>query len=307
MHAAVLRYFAAVARSGSIRKASEELHVAGSALSRQIRKLEGELGTALFERHPGGQRLTRAGDIALRHARATLQDFERLKSELGALRGENIGQIDIASLDSLLVQFLPTEIARFHAAHPNVDFRVRSAMHGTVTTLVAEGEADIGITFNLPHPEDTRFIADVPMPLMAMVAGDHPLAGRESVSIAECSRYNLLLQLDTVPMQSVIEVELSVLERTGRALVRSNNLLMLRPIVEAGLGVAFFTPIGLSEELRSGAIVGVPLTGSRLGGLRLGLLVPKRRRPTHAVTTMIEQLEGALAELARRVAPAGAG
>lgn len=61
MHSAALRYFAVVARSGSIRRASEELNVAASAVSRQVQKIEYELGLPLFERMPDGLRLTEAG------------------------------------------------------------------------------------------------------------------------------------------------------------------------------------------------------------------------------------------------------
>ena len=170
MHAAVLRYFAAVARAGSIRKASEELHVASSAVSRQLQKLEEELGTPLFERLPNGLRLTQAGAVTLKHAKSTLEEFELLKGELGALKGKKTGLVQIASLDSLLVSFLPEQIIAFHRQHPAVNFRVHSGVQSRIPTMVAEGTCDIGITFNLPHPDDTEFIADVPMPLMAMVA-----------------------------------------------------------------------------------------------------------------------------------------
>ncbi|MDE1995932.1 MAG: LysR family transcriptional regulator, partial [Rhizobiaceae bacterium] len=71
MHASILKYFAEVARSGSIRKASDELHVATSAVSRQIKKLEDELGTPLFERFSDGLRLTAAGEIVLKHSKDT--------------------------------------------------------------------------------------------------------------------------------------------------------------------------------------------------------------------------------------------
>lgn len=297
MHAAVLRYFAAVARAGSIRKASEELHVATSAVSRQIQKLEDELGAPLFERLPKGLRLTRAGSRVLRHAQSTLEEFDLLKSELGALKGVKTGQIRIAALDSLLVRFLPDQISRFHSKHPGVDFKVQSATHSRIATQVAEGDADFGITFNLAHPDDTELVSDVAMPLMAMVASHHPLASKKSVTLAECSSYNLLLQLDTEPIRSLIDVELSVFNRIGRTLVASNNIAMLRPIIQAGLGVAFFTPLGLSDELKSGDIVGVPIDGSRLGGLRMGILIPKRRQPTHAASAMIEQVRTALGGL----------
>lgn len=297
MHAAVLRYFVAVARAGSIRKASEELHVASSAVSRQIQKIEDELGTPLFERLPNGLRLTQAGKATLRHAKATLHDFELLTGELGALKGKKTGLVSIAALDSLFVRFLPDQIKEFHKLHPAVNFRVHSGVQSRIATMVAEGEIDIGITFNLPHPDDTRFIAEIPMPLMAMVSADHPLAKRPSVSLSECAQYNLLLQVDTEPLRSMIEVELSSLERTGRALVTSNNLMLLRPLIEAGVGVAFYTPLGMADQIRSGTIVGVPLEGSRLGGMRLGLLVPRRRQLSQAAEAMAAQLGKALGQL----------
>jgi DNA-binding transcriptional LysR family regulator len=292
-----LRYFVVVARAGSIRKASEELHVASSAVSRQIQKIEDELGTPLFERLPNGLRLTQAGMVTLRHAKATLHDFDLLKSELGALKGKNTGLVTIAALDSLFVRFLPEQIIKFHKAHPAVNFRVHSGVQSRIATMVAEGDVDIGITFNLPHPEDTEFIADIPMPLMAMVAADHPLARLSSVSLSECAQYNLLLQIDTEPLRSLIEVELSSLERSGRTMTTSNNLMILRPMIEAGLGVAFYTPLGMADQIRAGTIVGIPLKGSRLGGLRIGMLVPRRRQLSRAAQAMGEQLAGALADL----------
>ena len=301
MHAAVLRYFLAVARAGSIRQASEELHVAASAVSRQIQKLEQELGTPLFERLPNGLRLTQAGHIVLRHAKDTLHDFSLLQSDLGKLKGKKTGTITLAALDSLFVRFLPEQILAFHRANPAVNFRVQSGVQNRIASLVAEGETDIGITFNLPHPEDTRFVADIPMPLMAMVSARHPLARKSSVTLSECAQYNLMLQVDTEPLRSLIEVELSSLERSGRTLVPSNNLLLLRPMIEAGVGVAFYTPLGMAEEIRKGSIVGVPLTSHRLGGLRLGLLIPRHRQLTDAAEAMVEQLGAALARLSESI------
>jgi DNA-binding transcriptional LysR family regulator len=297
MHAVVLRYLVAVAQAGSIRKASEELHVASSAVSRQIQKIEDELGTPLFERLPNGLRLTQAGVVALRHAKATLHDFDLLKSELGALKGKNTGLVSIAALDSLFVRFLPEQIIEFHKLNPAVNFRVHSGVQSRIATMVAEGEIDFGITFNLPHPEDTEFIADIPMPLMAMVAADHPLAKFSSVSLSECTQYDLLLQVDTEPLRSLIEIELSSLERSGRALATSNNLMILRPMIEAGVGVAFYTPLGMIDQIRAGTIVGVPLKGSRLGGLRIGVLVPRRRQLSRAAHAMVQQMVKALAGL----------
>ncbi len=302
MHSAVLRYLVAVARAGSIRKASDELHVAGSAVSRQIQKIEQELGMPLFERLPNGLRLTPAGQVAMKHAQETLHSFDLLKSELGQMKGQKTGLVRIACLDSLLVHLLPDRIAAFHRQHAGVDFRVQTGVHNRVATLVAEGDADIGITFNLAHPEDTRFIGDVPMPIMAMVAAGHRLAQEKAVTLSQCAQFNMLLQLDTEPIRSLIDMELSALDRLGRTIVRSNNLMMLKPLVLAGLGVAFYTPLGMAKELAEGSIVAIPLEGTRLGGMRMGLLIPRRRRLSAAAEAMVEMLQEALAsfDLERR-------
>ena len=115
MHAAVLRYFEAVAEDGSIRRASERLHISPSAVNRQILKLEDYLGTPLFERRPDGMRLTDAGQLVLRHAQTTLHDFARLRGDIDKLRGVVSGDVTITTLDSLNVQFLPEALAEFIA------------------------------------------------------------------------------------------------------------------------------------------------------------------------------------------------
>ena len=89
MQLSVLRYFLAVARHGSIRQAADELHVAASAISRQIAILEGDYGATLFERHAQGVRLTLSGEIFAQHARTTLREFERVRSDLDDIRGLN--------------------------------------------------------------------------------------------------------------------------------------------------------------------------------------------------------------------------
>jgi DNA-binding transcriptional LysR family regulator len=82
IHAPAIYYFDMVRRCHSIREAARRLNVASSAVNRQILKLEDEVGAALFERLPGGLRLTAAGEILTRHVSFLLQDVERVRGEL---------------------------------------------------------------------------------------------------------------------------------------------------------------------------------------------------------------------------------
>lgn len=304
MHASILRYFAAVARLGSIRKASDELHVATSALSRQIRKLEEELGTPLFERFSNGLKLTAAGEEVLKHANSTLRSFDLLRSDLGALQGKKTGRVRIACLDSLTFKFLPRQVQTFHSLHPAVSFHIQTAGHGSITNYVAEGDVDLGLTFDLARPDDIEMVSRVPMPLMACVSSKHPLAKQERVSMDQCAQFDLLLQLDTQPIRSLIEIELSVFERTGRSLIVSNSQTMLKPFILSGQGIAFFTPLGFIDEIESGEMTAIPLAGSRLQSLHIGIIVQKRRQLTHASEAVIEAFGAGLARISKTIATA---
>ncbi|MFO5967001.1 LysR family transcriptional regulator, partial [Pseudomonas aeruginosa] len=93
IHAPAIHYFDMVRRCHSIREAARRLNVASSAVNRQILKLEDEIGAPLFDRLPGGLRLTGAGEIFARHVTVVLQDMERGRSGLdgAALQGVQCG------------------------------------------------------------------------------------------------------------------------------------------------------------------------------------------------------------------------
>lgn len=294
VHAAVLRYLDEVARSGSIRRAAERLNIAASAVNRQILKLEQTVGTDLFERVPGGLRLTPAGEAMVRHARATLAEYDRTRAEIDALQGVRSGHIRIASLDSLMPRLLPDVLTSFQAANPMVRFSVTACGPGEIAKRVAEAKADIGVSFELGNTSGTHAVHDVPAPLCAMMAPSHPLADRATTTFLECAHYPLVAQGDTVPIRTVLELELSDARLIARSVVTGNNLPLVRALVIAGVGVAFYTRLGFLDELASGAVVAVPLSEPRMRDLRLGILLPRDRRPTTAMSAFT-------AELARRL------
>jgi DNA-binding transcriptional LysR family regulator len=82
-----LRYFFETVKAGSIRQAAEHIHVAPSAISRQIAKLEHELGAALFERRSTGVRLTPAGEILAGQLQSTVRDLMRVRGQIDELNG----------------------------------------------------------------------------------------------------------------------------------------------------------------------------------------------------------------------------
>ena len=303
MHAAVLRYFEAVAEGGSIRRASERLHISPSAVNRQILKLEDHLGTPLFERHPNGMRLTDAGQLVLHHARATLHDFARLRGDIDSLRGIVSGDVTITTLDSLTVHFLPEAVARFVAVHPAVQIRVVAMDPVETMHSVAQGHTDLGLTFSPARRRGVSLLADVPSPMCAIMAPDHELAGRDSLMLDECGPHRLIYQDHSASMQPFFGNEMDAFKSTHKPVVISNTLAVLKRLLLRGVGIAFYTRLGFTEELANGRLVAVPLEGERLSTLRLCLIGPSDRLPTVAAGAMAEHLRQALAQFGNGLDP----
>lgn len=114
LHGIALRYFVEVSNTGSIATASENLHVAVSAISRQITKLEYEVGAPLFERMPRGMVLTDAGVLLLQHARRALLEGYSVLAEISATRSLGGGIVRIGCSEGFTQYFLPGVMAAFH-------------------------------------------------------------------------------------------------------------------------------------------------------------------------------------------------
>jgi DNA-binding transcriptional LysR family regulator len=131
-----------VARHRHFTRAAEELHVAQSALSHQIRRLEQELGIALFERTSRRVSATEAGEAIAARARRILADVDAAREEVDDLRGVLRGRIWIGALVPAGGLDVPGLLARFSRAHPGVDVSLREGIAGDMLSLLAADELD---------------------------------------------------------------------------------------------------------------------------------------------------------------------
>ncbi len=277
LHAAALYYFREVARVGSIRKAANSLNVAASALNRQIINLEVQLGTPLFDRLPGGMRLTVAGDLLLRHAIDTLHDFDRVRVAIDDLKAARSGHIAIAALDSLLVDFLPRAIDRFRVDFPAVTYSVMTAQPPDVPPMVASGEIDMGFTFVGQIPRSVRYMAEISAPIGVVMRADHPLANKLAVDFDELSRYPILTQTGPLPKGADADAAFATFKSEIKPKLQSNSIQMLKLAVMLNIGVSLFTRLGFLHEIEKGDIAWRPLNSTGVNTIRIGLVVPSQR------------------------------
>jgi DNA-binding transcriptional LysR family regulator len=297
MHASVLRYFLEVARAGSIRKAAQKLFVASSAVNRQILQLEEELGAELFDRLPTGMRLNAAGEVVLRHVRTTLHDFELLRSELDAQKGERSGHITVVAMDSLFVDVLPTAVDEFTVEFPAVTFTLLAMSPSDVPPKVSGGEADIGICFVTRAPAGTEIVASAALPIGVVMATSHPLAGQARIRYDDCRGYPFLLSYGRWPIYDTLAPAFAEFWDSIEPRISSNASPLLKRSVVAGRGIAFFSKLGFMQEIADGEAVWRPLDDPAINKLRVGVLVGKGRELPYVVRAFQARLLKKLADL----------
>lgn len=290
MHASVLRYVDQVARLGSIRRAAGFLNVASSAVNRQILKLEAEIGTPLFERVGNGVRPTAAGELVIRHARDTLAKWQNARTEISALAGDIHGEVRIVSIPSPLVSVLPRAIEATSRRHPHIVFRVVDASPNEHAEEMRAGRPDIALQFIDRRQKGYQVLARIRMPLGAIMHPAHPLAKREAVTLTDCAAYPVCMLSDPWLLNATAETEFAQSGAQFRSVLLTNSLGMTRATVQAGVGIAFFTPMGFMAELKAGTLVHVPLIEPELSASDMGLLVHRDRQASPAVQAISQRL-----------------
>jgi DNA-binding transcriptional LysR family regulator len=306
MHAAVLRYFDAVARLGSIRRAAESLNVASSAVNRQIIKLEEETGTALFERQRTGVALTPAGEVLLRHARETLTDYDRARADMATLSGIVTGHVRIISLESLIVRFMPQVVTELALAYPQMSLTVVGVDPSAITDELRSGRNDFGVLFVDKRHSRIDVIESFPTSIGAVMRPDHPLAARRRLTLTDCAQYPVVMLNDRWLLDGVMAAEFAGSGARLEPRIVSNSIDFMRQVILSGLGIGFFTPAGFLDDIARGALVHVPLAEPGLANSAIGILVPQDRRPTLAGRIVMDTVRLRLREFAATMnGPAG--
>lgn len=287
-----LRYFATVARHGSIREAADDLHIAQSALSRQIQKLEKELGVPLLQRHARGIALTSAGEIFLRYARSSLRQVDKVRSELDALKGLRRGRIVIHAIESLVPHLLPRAIASFRQRHPGVTFEITIDGSDHVVVAVREGRADIGLAFYPPADPEIVSVFKMREPLVAMMSSRHPLAGKLRVSLAECVAYPIALPMRNTGSRILLDLVCKACSVHIAPALETNSIPLRLEFVHVHDGITFLSRLSGWESLCSGQLVAVALRDRLLNTANIDAITHASRQLPLAAEEFLRFVEG---------------
>jgi DNA-binding transcriptional LysR family regulator len=259
-----LRALRAVADHGTLAAAADALHLTPSAVSQQLAALEKEVARPLLEPAGRSVRLTPAAHVLLGHADALFAQLERMEGELAAQDAAPRGEVWVAGFPTALAGLLAPAAGSLRQAAPAVELRIREAETDDAVALLVARDVDLILGMECqaaPRRDDARFhreelLGDV---LDAVLALDHPLAGRARINLAELDREGWVAP----PVGwSCDEVFLAGCRAAGfspRVLHRAGDWQAVMGLVAAGLGIS------LVPRLAQGApppgVVVIPLTG----------------------------------------------
>lgn len=188
-----LRYFLAAAQTQSFTRASDTLHIAQPTLSHQIKQIEDELGTPLFDRVGRVVKLTTAGELFMAYAKRALQEVESGMDALYELSNLKHGKLTLGVLSSFGTFRLPQILADFNFAYPGIKITLLRLRSGEVEKRLLDGELNFGVAY---APASSDQIDVQPLfsePLALLVGERHPLMGCSGISLSELKEHELVL------------------------------------------------------------------------------------------------------------------
>jgi DNA-binding transcriptional LysR family regulator len=210
-----LRYFVTVARERNVSRAADLLHMAQPPLSRQIRALEEQLGSVLFDRDTRPISLTPAGRLLYAHALQVLDRVDELRSIMNHFVASDRRRYVLGFVPSVMYAELPAIIRRFRAASPEVDLQLVEMLSCEQVTALKDGRIDIG--FGRLRVEDAGIRRTVlrEEPLCAVLPADHPCATEEGPVAAKAVAQNPLIVYPRKPRPSYADHVISLFRDCG--------------------------------------------------------------------------------------------
>jgi DNA-binding transcriptional LysR family regulator len=244
-----LRTIAAVARHRSFTKAAEELYLAQSAISQQIRRLESELGVEVFRRTSRSVELTAEGRVILGYAQRVLAEVDGLHSELEELTGLLRGQLRIGGVYPTGPYDLFGMLADFRAAHPGVAIHMVEDTQDDVLAALRADELDCAFTALNPDALGNEFAATLLWEeeiVVALPVG-HTLCARKQVTFEELAAEDLIAYRENSALRRRLERTMAERNLEPRNAFICTEMAAVRGLASKGLGVAVI-PRSVAEQ-----------------------------------------------------------
>lgn len=265
----LLASFVAVARLRHFGKAALAVHATQPGISQHVARLERQLGFALLVRSKRSVELTAAGDTFLRYAERVIALCTRMEEESRRVAHGLLGRISLGLSSSVIYSDLPSHIAAFKEAMPDVRVQLRVQSGDQLQSLLDFGEIDVALTTLPIEGSDYRSTVVSSQPVGVAIRIGHPLASRRRVTISALRNEPFIV----VPRErhpEIYDALISRLHSVGAALQVAAHEISFQNVlarVAIGEGVAL-VPLGFRVE-HADAVRVVPLQDPELSRMKI--------------------------------------
>lgn len=288
MDYSALQAFLTVVEEGGFSRASEKLLRTQPAVSMAVQRLEKEFGERLIDRSSRELLLTDTGQIVADFARRVRNLESELDRALEELRSLSAGRLEIGANESSTL-YLLQHLTRYRRQHPRVNVRVRRCQSSQIPDLILEGSLELGVISY--EPSQPEIISEVIYTdhLAFIVAPQHRLARKETVSIRDLAMETFVAHNVVSPYRQVVVSKFREHRVPLHMAVEMPTVEAIRKLVQRNEGVAFLPRMCVDSEIRQGTLceIRVPeLEAER----KIRLVYPKKRHLSRAAQAFLELL-----------------
>jgi len=267
----------AVADNASFTRASQQLYVAQSAISRKIKLLEEELGEPLFKRVNKKVYVTTAGQTLLRYARSIFLDMRNAKLEISEIAHLDRGQLRVGAGMLACTYVLPPVLEKFKTLHPRVDLGVITGPSDLLLSKLSDNQIELGVlTLPIRHA-DLQVVPLITEEMVVITNPKHPvLSQKDSISAEELSDYPLILFPRGARTRDVLDRFFQDAGITPRIVMEAENVALIKPFVKIDLGISIVPVRAIAEELQRKELHCLKIKGYKLIR-RVGLVFHKSK------------------------------
>jgi DNA-binding transcriptional LysR family regulator len=244
-----LRAFCHAARTGSVSAAAEQIFLSQPTVSLQIQALEREFDTMLFERRGPKIKLTPEGELLYQLAQPLVEGMDKLHETFATHCGRvDQGILNIAAGESTILYILPELVRCFTAQYPGIELKLHNVTGRDGLAMLRADEADLAIGSMLEVPDDITYRPVVTFRPKLITPKDHPLAGKESVTLEDIAPYGLILPPRHLSTWRIVDLVFRQNNVEYQVALEAGGWEVIKKYVELGMGISIVTDVCLNAE-----------------------------------------------------------
>ncbi|WEI17566.1 LysR family transcriptional regulator [Acinetobacter proteolyticus] len=283
-------YFIAVAKTGSLRKAADQLFISVSAVHRQIVLAEEELGVALFERLPSGLKLTLAGELLYADLRSWQKEFQITQKRLNEIQGIQRGSIDFGMIAALSESFVSAVMQSIVQQYPWINFKVRVLDSDRIADLVINAELDFGLILNPKHQHQLQISAFIEMPLGFMIPKQHTLAHKEKIYFSDTLEFNHIIPAEPLVIHDHVTALYKKQDFHPRHTIECNDIHMMISLLRQNLGISIMSYLDAAPYIENGEFEFRAINDHGLHPITVALCVAPKRQLSRIAQIMMNHI-----------------